>query len=290
LFLDSCQLFSAPSLHLITHPHPHSTRNPQDEVAAELACGKCFIQGTGPGGTGRPLFVVLVARHSKTASDADAATMKRFVCWCLDTAAAASDPALNPSITGLFDFRGVSLDSLDIVALRQIFGMLQTHFPERLERVVMYAAPRLFNALWRVLQPFLDAKTKSKIVFVGEGGAVAALPGVPLSILPREYGGSAEKVPIDVAAAAVRARGVGVGGASGERCAEPARPPSGASASSVATAVGLAAAAPQDDDDDTMCEASEVAELQALAAAEMAHEAEEEGGGDGCEPAMLCLT
>lgn len=272
-----------------THPRDTPTRH-QDEVAAELACGKIFIQGTGPGGTGRPLFVVLVARHSKTASDA--ATVKRFVCWCLDTAAAASDPAVNPCVSGLFDFRGVGLDSLDIVALRQIFGMLQNHFPERMDRIVMYCAPRLFNALWRLLQPFLDAKTKSKVVFVGEGGAAAALPGVPPSILPRGYGGAADLVSIADAAAAMSDRAQATSGAP-----SPPRPASGWSAASAAGAAAAAAAAPHDDDLDVMCDADEVAALSAAAAAELAEDGKEavEGGDDygdcgvdGRGPVLFC--
>lgn len=288
----------SPSHHIHTHPLlftpsrlPPSPSTPcshsQDEVTADLACGKCFIQGTGPGraAAGHPLLVVLVARHSKAASGADAgAATKRFVCWCLDVAAAACDPATNPAgaVCGLFDFRGVSMDCLDIPALKAIFAMLQAHFPERLDRLVMFAAPSIFLGLWRVLTPFLDAKTRGKVCFVQAGEDVgAALPHVAAAALPAAYGGQAELVSITCAAEQVGMMGAAAAVPPPSPAAPPApdaRPPSGASA-----------AAPRDGDGALTDDGSE---LEAAVEAELAKAGgggagEAAGGGGGLVAAAM---
>lgn len=221
-------------------------------MSTDLACGKCFIQGIGPDAPaagGRPLLVVLVARHSKALSLADGgAGVKRFVCWCLDVAAAACDPATNPAgaVCGLFDFRDVSMDSLDIPALKSIFGMLQAHFPERLDRLVMYAAPTIFFGLWRVLTPFLDAKTRAKVTFVGAGEDVgAALPHVPATVLPARFGGAADLVSIAEAAARVGMMGCAAAAAADETAPTPAE----AAIAAVRPTSGASMAAPRDDDE-----------------------------------------
>ena len=225
-------------------------------MSTDLACGKCFIQGTGPDAPaagGRPLLVVLVARHSKAPSLADGgAGVKRFVCWCLDVAAAACDPATNPAgaVCGLFDFRDVSMDSLDIPALKSIFGMLQAHFPERLDRLVMYAAPAIFFGLWRVLTPFLDAKTRAKVTFVGAGEDVGvALPHVPATVLPARFGGAAELVSIAEAAARVGMMGCAAAAAAAEEEEETAPTPAEAAIDAVRPPSGASMAAPRDDDE-----------------------------------------
>jgi hypothetical protein len=44
--------------------------------------------------------------------------------------------------------------------------MLQNHYPERLGVLILVDAPFLFRAFWKVISPFVDAKTLKKVVFV----------------------------------------------------------------------------------------------------------------------------
>jgi len=279
------------------HPLLHTPHLHQDEVTADLACGKCFIQGaTLPGAAAarplaslsRPLLVVLVARHSKAAGAANPAPVKRFVCWCLDVAAAACDPATNPggAVCGLFDFSGVTMDSLDIPALKEIFSLLQQHFPERLDRLAMFGAPPIFTGLWRLLTPFLDAKTKAKVCFVGRDEDVgAALPHVSRDALPAAYGGRGQLVSIADAADAV---GMGAGGGKAVGtdaaiAAATAAARAGARPASGASAAGAGCVAPPQDDDEVGMDGDDGA-LEAAVASEVA----KCGGGGGGGVAALC--
>ena len=61
----------------------------QEDVQHELAAGKAFLQGADA--TGRPVLVVMAARHDMGARDL--AETRRFVCYVLDAAAAVADAA-----------------------------------------------------------------------------------------------------------------------------------------------------------------------------------------------------
>lgn len=45
-------------------------------------------------------------------------------------------------------------------------GILQDHFPERLAAQILIDPPTMFWVLWKVLQPFIDVRTKEKVLFV----------------------------------------------------------------------------------------------------------------------------
>jgi len=47
-------------------------------------------------------------------------------------------------LTAIFDLRGASMDNMDVASLKQIFGLLQSHFPERLGRMVFLDPPVIF--------------------------------------------------------------------------------------------------------------------------------------------------
>lgn len=49
---------------------------------------------------------------------------------------------------------------------RELLSTLQNHYPERLGVLILVDAPFLFRAFWKVISPFVDAKTLKKVVFV----------------------------------------------------------------------------------------------------------------------------
>jgi hypothetical protein len=55
-------------------------------------------------------------------------------------------------------------------------NILLNQFPERMGHAIVYQAPWIFNSFWKLVSPFMDARTKSKIIFVRgddkDGGAV----------------------------------------------------------------------------------------------------------------------
>ena len=44
--------------------------------------------------------------------------------------------------------------------------IMQEHYPERLGLAVCYDPPSVFSVFWKLISPFIDVKTKSKIRFV----------------------------------------------------------------------------------------------------------------------------
>ncbi|KAH7567278.1 hypothetical protein ACOSP7_010918 [Xanthoceras sorbifolium] len=67
----------------------------------------------------------------------------------------------------LIDFTGWSLStSVPIKSARDTTYILQNHYPERLAIAFLYNPPRIFEAFWKVVKYFLDAKTFQKVKFV----------------------------------------------------------------------------------------------------------------------------
>lgn len=47
-----------------------------------------------------------------------------------------------------------------------VITALQDHFPERLAMMVLIDAPSMFSVLWKLISPFIDARTKEKVRFM----------------------------------------------------------------------------------------------------------------------------
>lgn len=56
--------------------------------------------------------------------------------------------------------------STPIGLARETTNILQNQYPERLHVAVLYNPPRLFEAFWTLVKPFLDPKTFRKVKFV----------------------------------------------------------------------------------------------------------------------------
>lgn len=65
-------------------------------------------------------------------------------------------------------------------------------FPERLGRLIVINAPWVFPFFWKIVSPFIDAKTKAKIEIVYGNPTQDLLKTIDESVLPKEYGGKCE--------------------------------------------------------------------------------------------------
>ncbi|CAA7042658.1 unnamed protein product [Microthlaspi erraticum] len=62
----------------------------------------------------------------------------------------------------LIDFTDWTLStSVPIKSAREAINILQNHYPERLAVAFLYNPPRLFEAFWKIVKYFVDAKTFS---------------------------------------------------------------------------------------------------------------------------------
>ena len=175
-------------------------------------------------------------------------------------------PLGDGKLTAIFDLRGASMENMDVAGLKQIFGLLQSHFPERLGRMVFLDPPVIFWGVWRVVSPFVDPVTRAKVVMaslrdLSEGDIV------PLRILPEDMGGEAQARSVVEAASelGLLPRGVDVAALAAEAGERRARSASGSPekasssagaaagegrAAAVAGASAASAAASADDDEE----------------------------------------
>lgn len=76
-------------------------------------------------------------------------------------------PEGQEQMTWLIDFTGWTLNTnVPIKVARDIIYVLQNHYPERLSLVALYNPPRIFQAFWKVVSYFIDAKTFHKVQFL----------------------------------------------------------------------------------------------------------------------------
>ncbi|CAN8239961.1 unnamed protein product [Cochlearia groenlandica] len=104
-------------------------------------------------------------------------------------------PEDQEQMSWLIDFTDWTLStSVPIKSARESINILQNHYPERLAVAFLYNPPRLFEAFWKIVKYFMDAKTFIKVKFV--------YPKNPESVelmssffdeenLPTEFGGKA---------------------------------------------------------------------------------------------------
>lgn len=171
----------------------------EDEVGDQIAQQKVLLQPRGS--DGRPLLIIRVSRHFS--SPASVAQVERFVIFCLEAASRACEHRKSPDakLWALFDLDNVRWANMDRHALTSCFHLLNSHFPERVLRIFMVNSPMMFDALWRIVRPFVDPTTRKKVCFVyGDAGLKEVMHQVDPAIIPIAYGGRAKEVPVEVAA------------------------------------------------------------------------------------------
>jgi len=67
---------------------------------------------------------------------------------------------------------------------RATLDILQNHYPERLSKFVIVHAPWLFYAFFKVISPFIDKVTASKVVFIKDNAKKTMEANVNLTRIP----------------------------------------------------------------------------------------------------------
>jgi hypothetical protein len=166
----------------------------QTSVLDQINQQKVLLQPKGP--DGRPLLIIRVARHFATTT----IECETFVIFCLEAASRLCDSVPvsgDGKLWALFDLQDVKWANMDRHALSSCFAILEREFPERINKIFMYDAPYIFDALWKIVSPFVDPDTREKIAFIQELGPFLTV--VDKSIVPEVYGGSCEEVSVEVA-------------------------------------------------------------------------------------------
>lgn len=104
-------------------------------------------------------------------------------------------PEGQEQMSWLIDFTGWSIsNSVPVKSARDTVNILQNHYPERLGIAFLYNPPRIFEAFWKIVKYFLDAKTFQKVKFVypKNNDSVELMRSYfDEENLPKEFGGKA---------------------------------------------------------------------------------------------------
>ncbi|KAM7531874.1 hypothetical protein LguiB_035284 [Lonicera macranthoides] len=160
------------------------------EIPNELAQNKLFMQGVDK--MGRPIVVTFGARHKHTSLE----EFKRFVTYSLDKICARM-PRGQEKFVCIGDLKGWGYSNSDIRGYLAALSILQDCYPERLGKLFIVHVPYVFMTAWKVVYPFIDNKTKKKIVFVENKKMSSTLLGdIDEDQLPDSYGGKLQLIPI----------------------------------------------------------------------------------------------
>jgi hypothetical protein len=165
-----------------------------EQIPRELSLGKAY--GLGKDMSGRPVLMVIPARHDPKNSD-NQEIVRALVYHCEKAASEMTDGV--ETVVLLVDFEGWGLKNADSDLDKAMIDTVQNYYPERLGAAYLINAPAIFKVAWAVVKPWLDKRTTSKINFMGSGEAAKEelLRAFGADTLPIKYGG---KNPISLEA------------------------------------------------------------------------------------------
>ncbi|KAJ6712925.1 BINDING PROTEIN putative-RELATED [Salix purpurea] len=121
---------------------------------------------------------------------------KGFVAYTLERICARM-PAGQEKFVSIADLKGWGYANSDIRGYLAALSILQDCYPERLGKLFIVHVPYIFMTAWKVVYPFIDSKTKRKIIFVENKKLKSTLlDDIDESQLPDVYGGKLSLVPI----------------------------------------------------------------------------------------------
>ena len=171
-----------------------STVTAQD-VMAIIPCG---LARPGPyTKEGLPIIIIKVENYDPTQFH-DVDLFVKYCAYNFYAVAHRLPPGAEKGVL-FFDMRGWSLwkhansHSMKLVGI--LIKIIQDQNPERLQKAVLFNAPAIFSATWKLIKVLLDPVVAAKVVFVNDVDTVLQM--VHASDLPKEYGGErTEPYPI----------------------------------------------------------------------------------------------
>ncbi|KAK7369593.1 hypothetical protein VNO80_11635 [Phaseolus coccineus] len=163
------------------------------DVPNEVAQDKAFLQGHDK--IGQPILIVFGRKHFQN-KDGGLDEFKRFVVFVFDKICASMPPG-QEKFVGIAELKGWGYSNSDIRGYLSALSILQDYYPERLGKLFIVNAPYIFMKVWKIIYPFIDNKTKKKIVFVDKNKVKSALlEDIDESNIPEIFGGPVPLVPI----------------------------------------------------------------------------------------------
>ncbi|KAK1669400.1 hypothetical protein QYE76_057559 [Lolium multiflorum] len=165
---------------------------PAERVQAELSNQMASMCGVDR--AGRPVLLVLPAKH--LSANRDMAGFKRYIIYLLDNICTRI-PRGQEKFLCIVDLKGWGYANCDVRAYIAAIEIMQNYYPERLGKALMIHIPYLFMKAWKMVQPFIDANTREKFVFIDDKKLGETLRReLDESQVPEVYGGKLTPVPL----------------------------------------------------------------------------------------------
>jgi hypothetical protein len=150
-----------------------------------LALAKCYYHGTDK--QNRPVIYVRVKYHKASGQTAD--EMLKYIVLNMETARnlipVGSDFETSSVV---FDMTGLSLGNVDWDTAPMVIKIFQSHYPETLGHAVVYNAPGIFSAVWKIVKPMLDPAVREKVHFASSASEMGKF--IDPKHLEKDFGGT----------------------------------------------------------------------------------------------------
>lgn len=113
--------------------------------------------------SGRPAAYVFAHNHNAYNRDID--EIRKLTTWVLESLRTSAKPEEERFVVCV-DLSKFTMRCMDYEAVRHQVHILQSHYPDTLESCYVVDAPFIFNACWRIIRPWLDPVTASKVQFI----------------------------------------------------------------------------------------------------------------------------
>eukprot|EP00511_Aplanochytrium_stocchinoi_P002251 CAMPEP_0204834614 /NCGR_PEP_ID=MMETSP1346-20131115/20186_1 /ASSEMBLY_ACC=CAM_ASM_000771 /TAXON_ID=215587 /ORGANISM="Aplanochytrium stocchinoi, Strain GSBS06" /LENGTH=268 /DNA_ID=CAMNT_0051968009 /DNA_START=318 /DNA_END=1124 /DNA_ORIENTATION=+ len=132
-------------------------------------------------------------KHNKEAQDA---CFNSYIVYMEEAWRHLQEAGGKTRATYVIDSHGLSLSVIaHINFVKRITGLMVPNYPEVTEKVVIIRAPYFFNALWKLVQPFLPKRTRNKVSVFGSDylTQLAKLVEGGVDSLPTFLGGNSDQ-------------------------------------------------------------------------------------------------
>lgn len=135
---------------------------PASLVQADVASGKAYIFGRDK--LQRPCVYTHACRHDASADPRD---VERFTVYMLDSLEHAVRQGPTQQYVAIVDYAHYSRRNFDTHNSKFILHVMSDIYPERLGALYLVNCGWLFWILWKLVQPFMPARTRRKIHMLG---------------------------------------------------------------------------------------------------------------------------
>jgi hypothetical protein len=162
----------------------------EEDVKDLIDAGMLYCNGKDK--SGKPIVLVKM-----NAPLSDYVMYTRYVVYVMEKAIASMNPDETEQMIWILDLKGSNRKCFPPKAVcKEALNIFYTHYPERLHKLYIVDAPKVFSVFWAMLSAFLEPETKAKINFLsgpigaGQKKTDALLELIDVSVLESDYGGN----------------------------------------------------------------------------------------------------